>query len=424
MRRSALLIVAGCSFQGADLPVDGARDAAVDARPSPDAFVSTSPPGGVMQDVAFWFAAEDAVHGADLSVTSWPDRGPAHLDLQADAARPPPMFAPHDAGPPTIAFLDSHLTNATGVSGAITDITMIAVVRDDNASALNWLLYDGTAGPNRLSIAKNATPAQWDFDVSDAARLSFLQTQTVQPVVITYTASTTQSTGGTHRRMFVNGGYNGSDPTFGILNPVTAPLEVGDHVAADDSDSSHHPFEGQVGDLYVARTFTSEAVRTQLETYFALRYAITLRHAYADSSGNTVYRIDDGFGNRVFGLAADADGRLGISLAGDAEAVFALKQETPPSDRSYLVAGDNGGPATFTGAQFGRAWKVENNWKQAVTLRFAVTPASGKTPFLKYGSDPGFGSSSTVPLALVDGSWVATGVALPTPTAYVTLVAP
>lgn len=427
MRRSALLLVAGCSFTGHALP-DGATTADVptdDGAPTIDApmMVDHTPPGGIaFPKIDLWYAAEDAMVDPNNEVQGWPDRGPHHLDLVTDATYAPAVWQPataHSAA--TVKFSNNRLVNTAGLTDALTDVTLIAVVKDPTHANFDWVFYaSGDSVNNRISISHGFNGAtNWDFDLP-SDHLTNTQNDG-DPLIIAYVASTTQMSVGNHRLLYVNGKQVDQNGTFAQFSPIAGPIELGDHVGGDNGKN---PYDGFLGELYLAEGVTTDpASFERLETYFALRYGISVAHDYVDSSGAVVFPGPNaaiGFTFRVVGMALDAAARLQLTAAATDDDVLRISASGAlPADRSYFIAADNNGEPNSAG---NRVWRIQHTWSSEVTLDFKA-PNNPNTPQLLVSPDLGFGAPQMIPMAAAGGRVVAKVTGLPA-TCYVKLKAP
>ena len=451
MTRVALLILAGCGFSGPHLGTSGDAplgdaplgDApAHDGGPVPDAPAVTGPvgPGGVPGTIALWLVADDAPHDASNRVTGWPDRGPNHVDLAVDSSRTAPTFNPATAvTAATVKFGNSRLARAAGLwpaGTAINDATLVAVVKDDTSGDFDWLLYTGTMGGDRLSISRSYTtsPMRWDFDVPISNRMSIDQPNG-RAMVMTYVASVGAAvSGASHRALFVNGAPVVTAAAFAGYANLGKPLELGDHDDGAGGDAGRNPYDGYLGELYVASSVpASPAQLEQLETYFGLRYGIALAHAYRDGTGAVVWDTGSGYDTRIAGLAIDPAAHLDVRAASSTEGGDLLRISTaatlPAGPHAYLIGGDNNQALAFTAGRLQRVWRfVGGSWGAPVTIDVAgmggtamsSLPAAA-TIMLMYDTSPGFANPTLVPMTLANHRYTAT-VTLPA-TAYVTFEA-
>jgi hypothetical protein len=293
---------------------------------------------------------------------------------------------------------------------------MVVVAKDLTSTAPEWLLYSGTSGTDRVSVARSfqsSSPTRWDFDVTTNNRDSSSQPDS-KAVVMTYVASVaTAVNGANHRELYVNGSATGGS-TFAPYTGTGKPFEVGDHDDGASGDSSKSPYDGYLGEIFIASSIpSSTAALEQLETYFGLRYGITLGHAYRDATGTIVWDTGTIYDNRVAGLAVDPAARLHILGASATDGFDLLRIEAttlPVGSHAYLISGDDNGMVTFASNQLKRTWRVLGGaWGTPVTIDLAgpgststtAIPASGSNTYsLKIGTDAGFSNPMTVPLVL------------------------
>ena len=429
--RAALLLVAGCSFSGpavGSTPDDGtvAHDGAppIDAAPIPDSMPPPvgAPPGGVQLTTSLWLVAEDAQHGSDNKLQSWLDRGPNHIDLALDPAATAPVFQPAtDVTAPTVLFGSSHLTHAAGLPNtSIDDVLVVAVVNDPETSKFDWLAYTGDDAGNRFSISHDyQSSPNWDFDVTDTNRVS---SPADGPKVMIYLASKTGFVrNADHRGLLVNGAFVASAPAFTTFVPPARPFELGDHVFdGPTGELTHQPYDGYLGELYITTSLPGSPIAfEQLDTYFGLRYGITLAHDYLASTTETVWSSLSGYQHNVAGLAIDANARTLNRAASSAtgKGLLRVRAVTSPSSAvAYLVFGDDNKGVAFTANRLQRVWQVvDTRWDGMVTIDFAgtgnagtVVPTTGPL-FLVTANNPGFGAATNTPMThTADNHYTAT----------------
>lgn len=444
----ALVILAGCSFKGPAIspgaPSDGASPADgthVDGpQTNPDAAAGTlGPPGGVDATLALWLVGDDAQHSGN-TVTGWPDRGPNHLDLAVDSARTAPIWnPPTSTTAATLKLSNSRLARASGLlplNTTMSDITLVAVVKDDTSSAFEWLLYNGTIGFDRLSISRswNGSPMRWDFDATTSYRDSSTQSDG-RAMVMTLVASVGSTvSGANHRELFVNGVATGGSAQFAAYVSTGKPLEVGDHDDGMGGDSSRNPYDGYVGEIYLASsTPQSQTELEQLETYFALRYGIALAHPYRDATGAIVWDTGSGYDTHISGLAVDPAAHLDVRAASATDGGDLLRieaQALPVGSHLYLIGGDNNQGVAYTAGRLQRVWRfLGGTWGTAVTIDVAGPGSLGGTVALPsqganqvtmlVDTTPGFANPIPIPMVAGANHRLTASVVLPA-TAYVT----
>jgi hypothetical protein len=465
----ALALLAGCSFTGAPIaatPSDGPRvtsDAPHITGDSAASDASTGDPGlpgGVAATPILWLVGDDALHDPLSAVTSWPDRGPNHLDLAVDSSLTPPTFNP--ATPITAAtlkFSTSRLARAGGLlpmNTALTDLTLVTVVKDDTSSAFEWLLYTGTIGYDRLSVSRswNGSPMRWDFDLTTSNRDSSTQPDG-RAMVMTYVASVgSMVSTANHRELYVNGAATGGSTSFAAYvstgKPLEVgdggsasfaayvstgkPLEVGDHDDGAGGDSSNYPYDGFIGEIYLASSVpASQSELEQLETYFALRYGITLAHPYRDATGAMVWDALAAYNTHVAGLAIDPAAHLDVRTAGatDGGDLLRIAAQAPPTNaHAYLIGGDNNLAVTYASGRLQRIWRFSAAaWTAPVTLDIAGPGAGTATALPSQGGNQltllvdttaAFANPMMIPMTVGTNHRYTATVTLPA-TAYVTL---
>lgn len=112
----------------------------------------------------------------------------------------------------------------------------------------------------------------------------------------------------------------------------------------------------------------SDMERCRVESYFALKYGITLNSSYLNSRGTTIWNAytHRKFRHRVAGIITDTPSALCLSSSHSAEPDYFINISTPIqlSDGQSVLWGDDNGKLAFVpsrtyGKWMGRKWMVE-----------------------------------------------------------------
>ena len=241
----------------------------------------------------------------------------------------------------------------------------------------------------------------------------------------TLLSSTTAWTG--NQSLFING-TSVSGPTSLTLtqlksteineaSPATAtngPFILG----WSSTTSSTLDFEGNIGEIIVYANCVSTTIQESAQSFLALKYGITLTHAYRDYAGTIVRAIDATYNNDIAGLAREdlnvlhqkkskscnAGAELTISTAAINNSQYNQKLVSTniTNNRSYLIWGHNGNAANSGN----RVYKITaSNFKQQVFMQFAISGLSS-APILLVADDAAFTTNVNGIYGSYDGTYI------------------
>jgi hypothetical protein len=165
--------------------------------------------------------------------------------------------------------------------------------------------------------------------------------------------------------------------------------------------SSAYDFEGNVGEIIIYANLVSTITQESVQSFLALKYGLTVPHAYRDYAGNIVRAVDATYSNDIAGLAREdlnvlhqkkskscnAGAELTISTAAINNSQYNQKLVSTniTNNRSYIIWGHNGNAANSGN----RVYKITaSNFKQQVYLQFAIPLATA--PILLVADDAAF----------------------------------
>jgi len=251
---------------------------------------------------------------------------------------------------------------------------------------------------------------------------TYAHTRTTKPTLL----STTTAWNG-NQSMFIDGlsvvttsGVTLTQLTSNEINeasPATAtngPFTLG----WSSTTSNTFDYEGTVGDIIVYANCVSSTIQEATQSFLALKYGITLSHAYRDYVGNIVRAIDATYNNDIAGLAREdmnilhqrkskscnPGAELTISTAAIDNSQYNQKSVTTniTNNRSYLIWGHNGGSVS----DGSRIYKITaSNFKQKVYLQFAISGLAS-TPILVVADDPAFTTNVNGIYGSYDGTYL------------------
>jgi len=229
--------------------------------------------------------------------------------------------------------------------------------------------------------------------------------RTTKPTLL----STTTAWSGT-QSMFIDGTSASSPSTVTLTQLTSAEINEASPATATNgpftlgwssTTANTFDYEGTVGDIIVYANCVSSTIQEATQSFLALKYGITLPHAYRDYVGNIVRAIDAPFANDIAGLAREdmnilhqrksksvnTGAELTISTAAIVNSQYSQKSITTDikANRSYLIWGHNGNAANSGN----RVYKITaSNFKQQVYLQFAIPLATA--PILLIADDAAF----------------------------------
>ena len=223
--------------------------------------------------------------------------------------------------------------------------------------------------------------------------------------------------------------FNGTNLTFSdvITGNISANMQIGGSV---------YGMQGRIPEVAYYNVALSDADRNKVDSYFGIKYGLTLDHNYFSGAGAVIYDKAT-YGNNIFGIGRDdcqaliqkqsksvnADGYVTISNAATVAATNAANTSTFANDKVFEMIGDNGlaasygtnyVPSTFTpavvGAFFGmsRIWKVQETTPVGVGMVTISVPAGPERLLVFPAGTTNFSSGATEILMTNDGNGNAT----------------
>ncbi len=197
--------------------------------------------------------------------------------------------------------------------------------------------------------------------------------------------------------LFENGAVFEAGYTTAATNDNDAALY---HYVIGDDATGGNEFTGQIAEFIAIQGTIDAAQRQRIESYLAIKYAISLNSDYVDESDNIIFDVtnsalNDRFENYVAALgrndvysldqkvARSDSGNLVIATEQNFEDVNSSRA-TSLSDRQYFFVSANTGSVasdssyrSFTGNRLGRKWKVsETNSPGSVYVAISDTVAA------------------------------------------------
>ncbi|MCL3779579.1 hypothetical protein EMN47_04160 [Prolixibacteraceae bacterium JC049] len=331
-------------------------------------------------ETGFWVRADAATSSTTdgNTITSWGDQSGSNNATTSGSNSP--TFRTNQANfNPGIDF-DGSNDRMTINRPAQDDFTFAIVVRsDDNGgSGSSWWQGDGI-------FDGEVAGSQVDFGGLSLldGKLAFGTTGNDQTVKssASITGSTphfaiaTRSASNGAKALFIDGSTDNTGT--GITGSITNP--TGFRIGSLYSNNNY--YNGTIFEIITFNGVISGLDKSRLETYFALKYGLTLSSDYVASEG-TIYSVS-GYGNNIAGLvngtaysldqkvastintsSSDAS-NVTMATTSDFTSTNQTGSRTSLSSGQYLIWGDNGGSTSSWTNDGGvdrvnRFWKVQN----------------------------------------------------------------
>lgn len=166
---------------------------------------------------------------------------------------------------------------------------------------------------------------------------------------------------------------------------------------------------------------------TQIESYLAVKYGITMLTGYLDSSATVVWNhsANAGYTGRVFGIGRDDTSTLlqtqSSSSVGSGISI-GLSSWSSLSNRQFLMAGDNNGAMTWNTSwapsnfkKFARTWYVQRAWVSTsynvnISIPTSLVPVSSSWIYLLVSSTTDFTNADYYAMTEVWGKRITSGI--------------
>ncbi len=213
--------------------------------------------------------------------------------------------------------------------------------------------------------------------------------------------------------------FNGNTVTFSdnITGNINANMQIGGSVFG---------MKGRVPEMAYYNVALSDADRNKVDSYFGIKYGITLTHNYLSGAGTIVYDVTS-YNKNIFGIGRDDCQELiqkqsnsvetnGFVTIGNNAIIVATNADNTSAftaDKSFEIIGDNGltneyanayAPTTFTPSspffRMNRIWKVQETGT-VKTVRISI-PTNAER--LLVSSSAAFGAGTQEIALQSDGS--------------------
>jgi hypothetical protein len=366
-------------------------------------------PNGVNNGISFWLRADDGMSGG----SQWND----YSNFGNNALQDTVAYQP-------VTDAKALNFNYGLVFDGANDYLDITTTRIDPATATVFAVAGGSGfvgGGARDLISSGAVGAAQGMELRliNAGQLQYLE-NAASVVAVTgnniaipdrpYIFSGAQSNNTPNGvRVFEN--YTLDNQGAINLTPLTTNLiAIGSRTIA----SRGLYWMGNIGEVVAYNRVLSDVERQSVESYLGLKYGITINSGatnYLAADGSKYWTADAIYKSRITGIGRDDvtalntkqslsvdTGFVTISLGNNIPLTNEQNTNTITNDKSFLVFGDNGLPATtYTNVVSGvkatrrlpRIWKVnKTSWSdQSITLK---ANATGTNVYLLISTDPTF----------------------------------
>jgi|GEM_PF-1185515 len=318
-------------------------------------FGTGAAPGGVTSGLALWLKADADVTESSNSVTAWGDQSGNSYDF-ADAGTS--EYTYDDDGlnyNPEIINSDGsnrRLENTNSIT-----LQTVVLVTDPDSPDVSDNPFSEVGADDEGIRADASTSTNWDVPGASED----------------FTATSGQG--------WLNG-TSGTDPAHSnnpnilvVEAPSAATITGGIELGDTESNRFWH---GSIAEIIGYSDALSTSEREQIQTYLAIKYAITISSDYAASDATTLWNAttNSTYHNDVLGIGRDDDSSLNQKQSGASILTVALgslaadnasNSNTFSSDLSFLILGHDNGSLTESSATvnsvasqlLGRTWLAE-----------------------------------------------------------------
>lgn len=362
-------------------------------------FASRTVDPGNVPGASVWMRADAGVNMTGNNVTGWVNQVNAANSFTGTGN---PQYAAANVNfNPGIVFSGSnYLASAGNVLPGNSPYTKFVVFK-----------YDAAGNNNIVSSGGSGTIAF--FSAGNTTDLALYHSGTILNATNSVSATRYYLGTGGFTRNLAAGTYINVD---GVLKASTnsnttyapSPMQLGAHNGLSN-------LTGRIAEVIVfpSSLGTASISTQQIESYLGLKYGISVGHDYVASDGTTTTYTTAGFANNIAGIGRDdntalyqkqgrslnAGGQVLMAL-GSAAASNAANTAIIPTDKQFLVWGDNNGSIgattaltgwTTTTTRLNRIWKLQNTGalNQQVTVYFPAANLNalpGTSPYLVYST--------------------------------------
>ena len=376
-------------------------------------------PGGVATDLQAWVKADAGITAVDGNVNSWTDQAVQREWSKAHAAVVLPWQANSINYNPTVNFAGNSYFTVPVFTSSYTAGEVFSVQFSNLAASSTTASFPFEFGGDPVNLAAQ------HYHYSDANHYTHfgITTRPGHPLGgINIQKAHILNNWSAPGSWSLN--FDGKTAGSSTAYTVSFARGAGGNNAVGAGHNSI--FQGRISEVIFYNRRLTDAERIQVNSYLALKYALTLRNAagamtdYIASNGTTrmwTATKNTGYGQRITGIGRDDNGTLlqkqsrsqldGATVSIAVGTAFApTNKENPTSidnDLSFFTFSDNGGTDTYTQAVNGlgnitvrmaRIYKIDRtNWAKS-NIRLALAGADS-TKYLLVSTDATFGAGDS-----------------------------
>ncbi len=358
-------------------------------------------PGGVRcEEVHVWFDGSRGVTHDNDGISLWLDEGHnTDSAVQTTNANKPTLvedlFNNHDSvhfdGSDVLTFSADHMPQGDHAR------SYFIVARPSGASG-KAVLSHGAVGSS-MNVTLDITQTEVSVD-SDGHVYGFTREPETDLELVTFELEEGAESDAWEIRV------NGEDHTEHTISGGPHVLNTGGsdaRIGAKVGEALTNQYDGELAEIFVYDRVFSDINRARVESYFALRYGITLHHTsdYVDSHDRVVYNstgTESGYTSHIAGIVDDEAEHLiqyqSKSQHNGAHLTIGVSDHDTLEDEEYLVWGHDRGSLiaseddipTGLQARLGRVWKFRETGGETGDLTVQLD-LSGITLFGSQASD-------------------------------------
>jgi hypothetical protein len=370
--------------------------------------LSAQSPGGISGNLRGWYKANTGLTITSGAVSQWNDQsGLGNNATQGTGARRPveTVAAMNYNSALTFDGTDDYLNIPDLMATGATALSVFAVARQTgvNNDQYGCILIGQTnnvgSGGGYGFAANGPTNAGFGLFVreyfsNNASFNNNLSAPTVMSGIWNGSAANT-----------ISYALNGAQVATDAYTPGSVGDNGNSYIGSGIGSGTDYCFYGNIAELAVYNTGVSDANADRIESYFGLKYGITLSINYLNTAGSSVYATSAPYNNNIIGIGRDDNSSLYQKQSrtqDDSVRIFisslaasnSANTGTFGGSNQYVVAGASSGrikgiTTEKPGSLFSRIereWKVQNTGFNS-TFSFALKLSAGANPTAVTTSD-------------------------------------
>jgi hypothetical protein len=322
-------------------------------------------PGGVVNNLALWFKANQGVTGVS-NASAWSDQSGNNFDaIQNNTNNQPVINTDRINFNPTLQFdgTNDNLSNSLGIlsNRSYNDIYSFVVSRT-NAVQNSYAFFEtNVSGQFSLRSPWGDNIIYWEPGNTGTNRIAAVWGGRVNvPYLWTLTSSTSATPSGQRQDIIRNGFTLASDLSVNTFTGNNSPFFVG-------SGSGGSFYNGEIAEIVIYGGPINGVELTRIQSYLAIKYGVTQQNTdYINSAGNVVFGTTTShntFNFNVAGIGRD-----------DASGLSQLKSQSTNEIRDIVTIanGDFTTPVAFTNTNEYLMWGHNNKNLQADVIQATI----------------------------------------------------